>query len=79
MKIEYTGKSFDVEVKRFYVPGLKFMDDCPKCNKGVVMDLARDYLSYPSFNEPNAIRFYCQDCDAEWSRDILLELTVRAV
>jgi hypothetical protein len=66
----------DIDVKRFYIPGFTLQSKCPECNKEVIVDLASDYLSYPKANEPDNYDFYCGDCEAEWTKQILLTIKV---
>jgi hypothetical protein len=68
--------SFEIEVKRFYVPGVVLTATCPKCGAVKEVDLGDHYLSYPKANEPNDYGFYCSECSHEWNRKILVTLKV---
>lgn len=48
---------FEIEVKRFYVPGVEA--PCPTCGRLC----KRDYLSHPTANRPERVTFYCGACD----------------
>lgn len=69
-------KSFEIDVKRFYMPGCKLADACAKCGAVVEQDLGDHYLSYPMANEPFARSFYCE-CGHEWKRMALLAVDVK--
>lgn len=69
----------ELDVKRLYVPGTVLQDNCPKCKKLVVHDLADYYLSYPTVNEPENWGFWCGEddgCGHEWTREILVTFKV---
>lgn len=68
----------ELDVKRFYLPGVVLSAKCPKCKKTVKYDLGADYLSYPSINAPTDFHFYCPDDGAEWDEQIILRVTVEA-
>jgi len=59
MKIEgeLTG---NLEIKRFYLEGLKITEKCPKCGKEIIH---KTCLSYPEINGIEQIWFVCEDCD----------------
>jgi len=70
----------DVEVegdKRMHIP-FAISDECPGCNAEVAIDYSKDqYLSYPRLDgESTEISFYCDDCEEEWQKEIVLVLTV---
>lgn len=66
----------ELEVKRFYLPNIKVIDNCPKCNKEIVFDGNMNYISYPKLNSPESVHFYCEDCDEEWEKNIKLTVNV---
>lgn len=70
------GKSFEIDVKRFYMPGHELADTCKKCGQVVTHDLGERYISYPVANEPADHCFYCGECDHEWKRKILVTVAV---
>jgi hypothetical protein len=76
MKLTYRKNPFEIEVKRFHVPGAKIEDDCPKCKEKVTVDLAREYISFPTANAVNKVHFYCGECDSEWDVKIHIEVTL---
>lgn len=64
---------FELDVKRFYVSGVKFRDVCPKCGYENTLDLDRQYLSYPIVGE-NSDAMYCVECGNEWHISYNLEI-----
>lgn len=71
-----SNKAFEIEVKRFYLPGYELTDECPKCKATTTYDLEDNYLSYPTANKPTRFNFCCSNCDHEWHRQILLTVKV---
>lgn len=75
----------EIDVKRFYLHGMVFEDDCPTCGRLCSFGGSSDYLSYPVANEPIDFSFYCRDCDEEgrepmeWSKKIILVVDVVSV
>lgn len=67
-----------IDVKRFYLPGIVAISNCPKCGKEHRQDLAKQYLCYPKAGQPTEIHFYCGDCtgndDTEWNEAVLLKI-----
>lgn len=85
-RIEGTPGGMEVDVKRFYVPGVTVFSTCPECGYEVERDLSHEYLSHPVVGEPEAVYFYCEGGDreeshevAEWHEDVILGLTLNAV
>jgi hypothetical protein len=65
MKIEGEAKG-PLDVKRFYIPGVKLVGPCGKCGKELVTDFGDgNYLSYPSVGEIIRIGLCCFDCGWE--------------
>jgi len=69
----------EIDVKRFYIPGVCLYDLCPKCEEEIEMDLGVMYLSYPIVGEEKTVHFYCEECDEEWDNTIILEMTIKSV
>lgn len=73
---------WELEVKRFCVPGTVLKTTCPKCGGAYKVDFDEDYLSYPTVGKPFKERFYCYAptddvggvCEHEW--EVLLQLDV---
>lgn len=72
-----------IEDKRFRLPGLTVFDDCPKCQKPRRLECHRsitwgesDYLSHTEIGAPLSLIFYCEDCDHNWSRKVVLRVTL---
>lgn len=77
IEISGSGKKFEVDDKRFYVPGVVLKSTCPECQAPASRDMGDDYLSYPKANTPIDSRsFHCECCDHEWSAKIVLSITV---
>jgi len=87
MKIEQHKTSFGCSEKRFYLP-CKITDSCPECGRVVTLDLEDTHpLSYPTFNAPQDVVFYCIDwdedgeeilnCENSWTRQIKIEISIR--
>jgi hypothetical protein len=69
-----------LDVKRFYLPGVTISDDCPKCRREVAYPLSTGndrYLSYPIVGEPSDFHFYCHECGAEWTVRLLLTISLK--
>ncbi len=52
VKVSTTKPIMPLEVKRFYLPGVVVEATCPHCGKVVVQDYSREYLGYPTANDP---------------------------
>lgn len=65
----------EIDVKRFYIPGVVLDQKCPGCGSDCSKDLGNNYLSFPRTGT-NQVNFYCRDCHEEWSMDIDLSVTV---
>ncbi len=77
MKIEGTI-SGTLDVKRFYLPGVTIKDNCPKCGVELIKDFSNgEYLSYPTAGKPEKIHFWCEECDEEWSGEVILDINLR--
>jgi hypothetical protein len=37
-----------------------------------------DSLSYPSIGTPMDLNCYCDECEKEWSKNIILDFTLKA-
>lgn len=68
----------EIEVKRFYLPGIKFTELCPKCSEPWEFDGDSEYISNPVVGEPEKVHAYCCECEHEWERKIVLNVTVEA-
>jgi hypothetical protein len=66
----------NVECKRFYMPGIKVVSVCPKCNEERELDFNDQYLSYPVVNRFQNIYFYCEPCEENWDEEIMLEIKI---
>lgn len=56
-------ESFEINVKRFYMPSTTVHATCMRCGGECVLDLDSNYLSYPVTNEPFDVTVVCYDCD----------------
>jgi len=71
-----TKKGTKIDVKRFYLRGISFTAQCPKCKKPIHFkgDDATEYLSYPVIGEIDELSLLCTNCD-EWF-EILVQLEI---
>lgn len=79
MKLDGAGAAFELDVKRFYLPGIVLRDDCPKCGAECVHDFGKWYLSYPQANEAFLEGLYCRACSHEWKVELILVVELRTV
>lgn len=76
--------SVEIEVKRFYIPGVTVYSTCPNCMKEHKFDFDNEYISYPVVNAPEKVHFYCTDCDEagedvfEWTEELILRMTLES-
>lgn len=83
LKIERTGRTASIEVKRFYLP-FRLTSTCPTCGQEKALDLSGDhYLSYPKIGEQRVT--FCHEVkvgdhyeEHEWQELIELEIDVHA-
>jgi hypothetical protein len=68
----------EIEVKRFYLPGVKIQDECRKCGTTVVRNYETQYLNYPTANEAFDETLYCEHCDREWDVKLILNVSLEA-
>lgn len=84
-KIIGTCNGAEIDVKRFYVPGVQIESQCPKCESTRTRNLADFYLSFPVVGKPSDFHFYCEEsntgefCNTEWDVKIILDMNVRIV
>lgn len=78
MKITNTKEPFECGEKRFYMPGIAVEEECPNCERPMVIDYKHEYLMYPMFNEPIKVSLYCgkDDCDGETEVTVMLRLVM---
>ncbi len=81
MVIVNSTEPFDIDVKRFYVPGASLASKCPKCGREHERDFGDRYIMYPKANTPIKINLYCGDdedggCGHEWSVMAVLRVTL---
>lgn len=77
----------EIDVKRFYLPGIIVESKCPKCEHLHEVNMSTQYLSHPVINEPETIGFYCEEdtitentyCDTDWEVKIKLSMEVELV
>lgn len=70
---------FEIEVKRFYLPGLDVRVECPNCKRTVEVPGDGHYLSYPPANAPFTHTVWCSDCEHEWPIKLLLTVKLEVV
>ena len=76
MKIEGTMKG-RIDCKRFYMPGITFIQNCPQCGKTIKEDMRDMYLSYAVVGKPFIYDMWCSDCDTNWEEELFIELNIR--
>lgn len=67
----------NIDVKRFYLPGISLESCCPKCGMKVTRDFGANYISYPVVGKPEPAYMYCEECDEEWRVSLILDISVR--
>lgn len=78
MKSKIVGKCKTVQLdKRSYFPGVKLKTACPKCKAKQERDFGDDYLSYPEVGKRTKVGFDCQECNVEWTVDVIVDLSLR--
>lgn len=76
MKIERTNTRVELE-KRQRAPYL-LIEKCTNCSKNLELDLSRDdYLSYPIVGVSQEVTFYCDDCDVEIFKNVIVNILIR--
>jgi hypothetical protein len=77
--IEGTQENIEIDVKRFYVPGVTVCSECYNCGKPKEVNLGADYLSFPVTGKPIPVHFYCGEdaCNSVWEVDVILDLKLR--
>lgn len=81
-RVQWVELGTEIEVKRFYLPGVKITSTCPDCGSPVTRDLARDYLSYPTIGENTmGMYHYHEDTDTDvvWDVKVVLHVSVRVL
>jgi len=68
-------KGVSIDVKRLYLPVL-LKSNCPDCTEELYYDMSIDNLSYPVMGETEYIHFYCDECGCEYTRDLVLKMTL---
>lgn len=76
MRVTSTPKPFEIDCKRFYMPGTTISDICPKCGHEQENDLGDQYLGHPTANGVDKYGFYCHKCEHEWSKKVILRVVL---
>jgi len=69
----------EIDVKRFYIPGVTVRAECPECGAVHESDLGVDYLSYPELGKPEPVYFICEDGEdhyVEFDVEVIIGLTI---
>lgn len=70
-----------LDIKRFYLPGMKISAECPECGETVTKNMKYEYFGYPAVNMFQDYIFY-HECsksesgDYEWKEEFMLKLGV---
>ncbi len=62
--------------KRVYLPGVFINCECPECSQELTKDLGSSCLDYPIVNEEVEVTLYCDGCDIEVSKKIIIRMEV---
>lgn len=76
MEIEKNEGSVELKIKRCYLP-FKISDTCPHCGNEDSVDLEENYLSNPTLGEPIGFFFCCSECEYEWIKNIVVDITIK--
>jgi hypothetical protein len=79
MKLVGTVEGENIDVKRFYLPGISIKGVCPKCQAPWEHSFGENYLSYPTVGAVMRVGGYCQECDHEWSMGVVLSMSLSLV
>ena len=78
MNVQSVTVGAELDIKRFYLPGISIVSRCPKCNKEYSKDFSdtKDghYLSFPNVNVPMEYFMYCDECDHDWPVMVTLKI-----
>lgn len=72
-------KVFEIDVKRFHVPGYSVKGRCPKCFMTTELDLDTDYLSFPQANKVFTTRVICNSCGEDLEVTLRIRISVEVV
>ena len=78
-KIINTNQPFELEVKRFRVPGIIIETECKNCGTILRYDMETDYFCYPIVNQPFQTWIYCDECDEETTINLQIRIDVQLV
>jgi hypothetical protein len=81
------GKDFQINDKRFYMPGASIQMPCPECHVLKKHDFCEHYLSYPIANispetvgrSGNLVHLQCEECDHEWEIEVAVNVSIDVV
>ena len=80
MTCKVTGTAYgEIDVKRFYIPGIKIKGKCKHCGKKVVFDLSEHYITNPVIGGTNQEWFYCEACDQNTELNIKIDISVTVI
>lgn len=66
----------EIDVKRFYLPGVSFSRPCPNCKAQVKREFEGNYLSHPSVGVEFQLHMWCNKCDHEFCIPAKLNLSL---
>lgn len=64
--------------KRQYLPYV-LECNCPKCNLLVSYNFRQKYLSYPKWGEKHNIWMWCENCEHEWSVQVIPDIVINVL
>lgn len=65
----------ELEIKRFYLEGAEIYYTCPNCRKEHKWNY---YLGYPDINKFMTLEFWCDECSAEWTEELKINLAIES-
>lgn len=73
--------AFELDDKRFYIPGFKLQDICPKCKTKYEKDYKENYIMYPKANSTIKDTLYCNNdnCGHEWEVKVKINVSIEIV
>ncbi len=75
MKTRKAEDGQEIDVKRFYLPGIVLKFNCKKCKNIIFQDYGENYLSYPITGKQE-FHIYCGECDSEYELQGSLNISI---
>ena len=65
----------EINVKRFYISGVKITGKCCHCDENIYQDLDGDGISYPLLNKDYIYTLICDNCQESMWVNLKFKLT----